>query len=109
MRPSNLHDIERLSLSVILTSQAIREMYTVVCKDGEQGLSLEEAVTRDLARTAGGLSVQGNYPSALARLAAAMQARARALGIMAQHLGLDAFNDDNECRMGPPVHLAPRV
>lgn len=103
----NLQDIESISLSVILTSQAIREMYTVVCKDGERGLSLEEAVTRDLARTAGGLSVQGNYPSALARLAAAMQARARALGIMAQHLGLDAFNDDNECRMGPPLFIWP--
>ena len=103
----NLQDIESISLSVILTSQAIREMYTVVCKDGERGLSLEEAVTRDLARTAGGLSVQGNYPSALARLAAAMQARARALGIMAQHLGLDAFKYYTECCLGPPLFIWP--
>ena len=107
VRPNNLHDIERLSLSVILTSQAICEMYTVVCKDGEQGLSLEEAVTRDLARTAGGLSVQGNYPSALARLAAAMQARARALGIMAQHLGLDAMSVGDACCLGPPLFIWP--
>ena len=107
VRPDNLQDIERLSLSVILTSQAIREMYTVVCKDGKRVLSLEEAVTRDLARTAGGLSVQGNYPSALARLAAAMQARARALGIMAQHLGLDAMSLEDACCLGPPLFIWP--
>jgi len=107
VRPDNLQDIERLSLSVILTSQAIREMYTVVCKDDKRVLSLEEAVTRDLARTAGGLSVQGNYPSALARLAAAMQARARALGIMAQHLGLDAMSLGDACCLGPPLFIWP--
>jgi hypothetical protein len=100
-------DTGQLYLAVILTNQAIREMYTVVCKDGERVLTLEEAVTQDSARTARGESVRGTYSSALARLAAAMQAHARAVGIMAQHVGIGAMSHSRASAFGPPLFIWP--
>jgi len=100
-------DTGQLYLAVILTNQAIREMYTVVCKDGERVLTLEEAVTQDSARTARGESVRGTYSSALARLAAAMQAHARAVGIMAQHVGIGAMCQSRAAAFGPPLFIWP--
>ena len=103
----NEQDTGQLYLAVILTNQAIREMYTVVCKDGERVLTLEEAVTQDSARTARGESVRGTYSSALARLAAAMQAHARAVGIMAQHVGIGAMSHLRASAFGPPLFIWP--
>jgi hypothetical protein len=100
-------DTGQLYLAVILTNQAIREMYTVVCKDGNRVLTLEEAVTQDSARTDRGESVRGTYSSALARLAAAMQAHARAVGIMAQHVGIGAMSHSRASAFGPPLFIWP--